>query len=262
VGCGVVFKVDPRGRESVLYTFTGGADGGIPEGPLVRDEQGNLYGTTVEGGDFDSLTCPTYKNGCGVVFKIDRDGKETVLHTFESAAGIYAPYPTGLTRDRDGTLYGTTTYGGTSGEGVVYKVKPGGEYTVFHNFNDSLSDGIYPMAPPTLIGKDIYGASFGGETVDFAGAGVIYKIDRSGNETFLYRFKEIDDGEFPANQLTPDEKGNLYGTTIGGGDPQAPACTLGCGVVYKVDLHLKCDDQHSRHNPWPDPFASHDDGKN
>lgn len=263
VGCGVVFRIDPRGRETVLYTFTGGADGGIPSGALVRDEEGNLYGTTLEGGDFSSLTCPTYKNGCGVIFKVDRHGKETVLHTFDAVAGIYAPNPTGLTRDRDGTLYGTTTNGGSNGEGVVYKLAVSGEYTVLHNFNYFVSDGMSPLAPPTLIGGDIYGATpSGGETPGFPGVGVIYKIDQSGNETVLYRFKGNDDGEVPANQLTPDENGNLYGTTVGGGDLQATGCTLGCGVVYKVDLHQKCDDHHRHHNAWHGPLARHDDCEN
>jgi uncharacterized repeat protein (TIGR03803 family) len=69
-GCGVVFKVDPAGKETVLYSFTGAADGGFPEAGLVLDEDGNLYGTTNIGGD---LSCaPGFVSGCGVVFKLTR----------------------------------------------------------------------------------------------------------------------------------------------------------------------------------------------
>jgi uncharacterized repeat protein (TIGR03803 family) len=112
---GVVFKLDPTGRESVLHSFSGGQDGATPIdfGRLVLDSAGNLYGTAYQGG----LGCKLFPCG-GVVFKLPSTGKEIVLHTFRGADG-FNPYA-GLFLDRAGNLYGTTAYGGV-GYGVVFK---------------------------------------------------------------------------------------------------------------------------------------------
>jgi uncharacterized repeat protein (TIGR03803 family) len=114
---GVVFKVDTAGTETVLYAFTGGADGAYPLGGLVRDSAGNLYGTASGGG----------ASSQGAVFKVDTTGTETVLYSF--TGGEDGGYPlAGLTQDSAGNLYGTTSYGGsgrvTSGDGVVFMLKP------------------------------------------------------------------------------------------------------------------------------------------
>jgi uncharacterized repeat protein (TIGR03803 family) len=273
--CGVVFKIDPRGRETVLYAFTGGADGGSPQGALVRDEEGNLYGTTLFGGALNSVACfannpggnAALPFGCGVIFKVDRDGKETVLHEFDAYVDGYDP--TGLTRDRDGTLYGTTYYGGSpdqtdqglSGYGIVYKLDRSGKYTILHNFTGK-ADGGSPLGPPLPIGKDLYGTASGGGKLDddpnggsapfFGKSGVIYKLDQSSKETVLYTFQGLADGAIPESQLTQDNEGNLYGTTGSGGNFNAYYCPYGCGVVYKLTLHNKCNDDRHRHNDWPD----------
>ena len=122
-----MFKVDPSGKETVLYTFTGGMDGNLPLAPLVRDQQGNLYGTTLFGGDQGAF-CAGF---CGVVFKVAPTGKETVLYAFTGQADGENPYA-GLLRDKQGNLYGTTGYGGDLGSpqgwcggigcGVVFKL--------------------------------------------------------------------------------------------------------------------------------------------
>jgi len=78
-GCGVVFKLSPSGKETVLYRFTGGKDGGMPYGLAVRDAAGNYYGATLAGGSFAGV-CAGY--GCGTVFKVDLHGKDTVLYKF------------------------------------------------------------------------------------------------------------------------------------------------------------------------------------
>ena len=107
----MVFKLDPTGKETVLYAFTGGADGLGASSGLVRDEAGNLYGTTVMGGGLSGV-CPGLPlPGCGVVFKLDPNGKETVLHTFTGGADGYAPYGD-LLRDEAGNLYGAASNGG------------------------------------------------------------------------------------------------------------------------------------------------------
>jgi uncharacterized repeat protein (TIGR03803 family) len=121
--CGVVFKLDTNGNETVLYRFTGGADGGNPTAGLVIDSAGNLYGTTLLGGP---PGCQDFV--CGVVFKLDPSGKETVLHTFSGGTG-FGPYA-GLLMDPAGNLYGTTYFGGNlndcngQGCGVVFKITP------------------------------------------------------------------------------------------------------------------------------------------
>jgi uncharacterized repeat protein (TIGR03803 family) len=112
VGCGVVFKLDTTGTETVLHTFTAGADGAEPDAGLIRDSAGNFYGTTYLGGI----------NGNGVVFKLDTTGTETVLYSFTGGADGGSP-AAGLIRDSAGNLYGTTYEGGTSDAGVVFKLE-------------------------------------------------------------------------------------------------------------------------------------------
>jgi uncharacterized repeat protein (TIGR03803 family) len=118
-GCGVVFKLDPTGKETVLHSFAGGADGGNPLAGLVRDTAGNLYGTTSYGGDLSG--CGGF--GCGVVFKLDPTGTETVLYSFTGGPDGGHPWA-GLVLDAAGNLYGTTYYGGASGQGVVFQLTP------------------------------------------------------------------------------------------------------------------------------------------
>jgi uncharacterized repeat protein (TIGR03803 family) len=131
-GCGTVFELSPksggRWEETVVYSFCSienCADGEEPvSGPLVRDSAGNIYGTTIFGGAYRNCN----GDACGVVFKLDPTGKETVLHSFTGGADGAFPYA-GLTRDSSGNLYGTAWQGGamcfTSYTcGVVFKITP------------------------------------------------------------------------------------------------------------------------------------------
>jgi uncharacterized repeat protein (TIGR03803 family) len=131
--CGVVFKLTKESNggweQSVLHSFVGD-DGAIPDAELVRDSAGNLYGTTANGGD---MTCPYSYWGCGTVFKIDRSGKETVLHTFRGPDGV-SPQAGLLLEESTHVLYGTATSGGdltgancnvphyVAGCGVVFRI--------------------------------------------------------------------------------------------------------------------------------------------
>jgi uncharacterized repeat protein (TIGR03803 family) len=108
-GCGVVFKLDPAGKETVLYTFGRDADGRYPYAGLVRDAAGNLYGTTEWGGD----TSRCLPMGCGLVFKLDPAGKETVLYRFHGPDGAFPEWAP-LLRDTAGNLHGMTEQGGNS----------------------------------------------------------------------------------------------------------------------------------------------------
>jgi uncharacterized repeat protein (TIGR03803 family) len=130
-GCGTVFELSPQPggswKETVLYAFcslSGCADGEAPgTGPLVRDAHGNLYGTTYFGGAHRNCN----GDACGVVFRLDTSGKETVLYSFTGGAGGAFPLA-GLVMDATGALYGTTQGGGDpsciDGCGTVFKIIP------------------------------------------------------------------------------------------------------------------------------------------
>lgn len=156
-GCGTVFKVNKSGKETVLYSFTGAADGGYPEAGLVADAAGNLYGTTNTGGD---LSCNSGV-GCGTAFKMDKLGTETVLHSFAGGTDGASPIA-GLIMDAAGNLVGTTAEGGTYNSGTIFKVSTSGTETVLHSFNGQ-SGGLYPEG---ALFRDsagnIYGTTNGG----------------------------------------------------------------------------------------------------
>src|SRR5271157_3654888 len=137
--------------ESVLYSFTGSPDGADPYAGLVQDAQGNLYGTTFEGGD---IPCSP-PDGCGTVFKLDTTLKETVLYSFTGTGGDGSwPAYAGLVLDAQGNLYGTTPYGGDlacfppNGCGTVFKVDTTGTETVLYSFcsQSGCTDGAFPHA--------------------------------------------------------------------------------------------------------------------
>jgi uncharacterized repeat protein (TIGR03803 family) len=214
-GYGVVYKVDTAGNATVLHNFTNGADGGYPYGGVIRDWKGNLYGTTNGGG----------ASGAGVVFKIGTSGNEMVLYSF--TGGADGGYPLGgVILDSKGNLYGTTNGGGASGGGVVFKIDTSGNETVLYSFTGG-ADGGGPLAGVILDSKgNLYGTTNGGGA---SNAGVVFKVDTSGDETVLYSFTGGADGGGPLwVVLARDSGGNLYGTTVSGGASNA-------GVVFKVD---------------------------
>jgi len=222
-GSGVVFKVDPSGNETVLYTFTGGADGGVPLGGVVMDSAGNLYGTTEYGGVAAGTA------GFGVVFKLDPSGNETVLHSF--TGGEDGGFPlAGVVLDPPGNLYGTTYQGGASNQGVVFQVDTAGNETVLHSFNSGVGDGGNPMAGVILDSEgNLYGTTLFGGT---PGRGGIFAIDAAGNEVVLYGFADGLDGAYPKAGVTLSPAGQLYGTTNLAG-------ASGGGVVFKISGGLK-----------------------
>ena len=235
VGCGTVIRVGKSGKTTVLYAFTGGADGGTPSGSLIEDADGSLYGATFWGGDLSGC-------GCGVLFKLDRFGSETVLYTFAGKADGANPNG-GLVWGAEGNLYGTAAYGGDSscypGCGTVFKLNTNGQVTVLHSFTAG-ADGVYPYAGLIRDMKgNLYGTTAGGgkpTKLCPTGCGTVFKVGKTGEETVLYSFKGGTDGVTPYAGLIRDAAGNLYGTTPWGGDP---SCSDGlggrCGVVFKVD---------------------------
>jgi uncharacterized repeat protein (TIGR03803 family) len=225
-GCGTVFKRDTAGKQTVLYTFTGKADGSGPFANLVMDPAGNLYGTTGYGGNpscFVGL-------GCGVIFKLDTTGKESVLYTFADKTDGKSPQ--GLARDGLSNLYGVTYDSGTQGFGAVFKLDKTGELTILYSFTGG-SDSGDPKGP-IIIDKsgNLYGTTYG-VGIGLQGFGVVYKLDSADNFTVLYTFNGTTDGQYPGN-LVLDAAGNLYGIALGGGT--GTDCYYGgCGTLFKLD---------------------------
>jgi uncharacterized repeat protein (TIGR03803 family) len=221
-GCGTVYRVTPLGVETVLYRFTGGADGAFPSAAPILDSAGNLYGTALLGGD---LTCALGQGlDCGTVWKLDTSGNLTVLYSFTGPDG--GGPGAALLMDSTSDLYGVTGAGGDLscnegyGCGVVFEIDSSGNFSVLHSFVGGSADGMGPQA--ALIedaGGNLYGTTAaGGNQSCVNGCGVVFKLDPSGNETILHYFTGgTTDGWGPESPLTTDGKGNLYGTTVLGG---------------------------------------------
>ncbi len=172
-GCGTVFKLDKTGKETVLHSFVGDPDGCFPNGTLVKDVAGNLYGITGSCGASDE----------GMVWKLSKNGTETVLHNFAGGSSDGAYPVAGVILDAKGNLYGDSENGGSyecggSGCGTVYKLNNKGVVTLLHRFNGS--DGQFPIGGLIRDAKgDFYdttyeggGAGCGG---DF-GCGIVWKL--------------------------------------------------------------------------------------
>jgi len=236
---GTVFKLDKNYNETVLHTFHEPAEGYWPNA-LIGDGQGNLYGTTEEGGN---STC-NYGEGCGVVFKLDKGKKETVLHAF--VGGTDGAQPSGgLVRDTLGNLYGTTYFGGDLiscppfGCGTVFKIDPNGTETILYSFTGAGGDGSNPSGSIVLDENGtLYGATATGGGAGCPGfqgeCGTVFKLDASGAETVLYRFTGTNgDGRDPEGGVVMDAAGNLYGTTRNGGNT---GCYTGCGTAFRLGV--------------------------
>ena len=225
-GYGTVFKIDATGKETVLHNFggLGGEDGANPYAGLASDAQGNLYGTTVNGGD---PACR--QGGCGTVFKVDTTGTETVIYSFR-LAGLDGAFPRAdLLLDAQGNLYGTTFRGGAHGTGTVFTVDTTGNETALFSFNEFSGVGDSPHAGLVWGAQgDLYGTTELGGCRCPSGAGTIFKVDTTGTETVLYGFGGSPDGSNPLASLMLDAQGNLYGTTWRGG-------TDSDGTVFKLD---------------------------
>ena len=218
---GTVFKVSTAGKETVLHSFLGYYyheqhyyDGANPLASLV-DVQGKLYGTTYSGGANQYY---------GTVFKIDRGGREKVLHSF-------IPYSDGANPaanlvDVKGTLYGTTVDGGSLlsiGGGTVFSISKTGAEKVIYSFGYYGPDGSFPDTGLINVGGMLYGTVPHGGAI---GNGTVFSMTTSGNLTLLHDFVTAYDGNQPNAPLV-NVKGTLYGTTDKGG-------SYGKGTVFSV----------------------------
>jgi len=226
-GCGTAFKMDKNGNILWLHRFSG-ANGETPFPGLLRDATGNLYGTTIYGGRA-SHTCSL---GCGVVFKLGKNGEETVLHHFTGEHDGY--YPVGpLAMDKKRNLYGATQLGGTSGVGTVFRLSPSGEKKILYSFTGG-ADGYAPGAGVVLDAQDnVYGTTLiGGSGFGNSGYGVVFQVSPGGVETVLHTFGG-DEGANPGSSLIFDSTGNLFGTTQTGGELTCDGGE-GCGVLFEL----------------------------
>src|SRR5947207_9175763 len=230
-GGGTVFRLSPTPNgwvHTVLYSFTGGADGGEPYKGVTLDREGNLYGSAVTGG---SGSC---EGGCGVVYKLTNSGgtwTQSVIHAFTGGDDGSGPGAR-VTVDRSGNVYGMTPTGGAYGLGMIYKIHqvPNGPltFTVIHTFTGG-SDGGSGSAGRMILPKGhLYGAATTGGNY---GSGIVFELTPRGVGEWhfktIYSFQGQPDGSFPYGALLFDRGGNIYGTTYYGGEN-------GIGAVYEL----------------------------
>lgn len=211
-----------------VHSFTG-TDGANPYAGLVQGTDGNLYGTTIDGGAYAS----------GNVIKITPAGTLTSLYSFCSQSNCPdGQYPVStLVLGPDGDFYGTTQNGGIFNAlyGTIFKVSPSGTLTTLHSFN--ATDGVSPYGSLLLASNgNFYGtATEGGSCISAGGCGTIFTMTPSGTFTTLYNFclqTNCPDGQFPGGGLIEGSDGNIYGTTRSGGNL---TCAVGgCGTIFKI----------------------------
>jgi uncharacterized repeat protein (TIGR03803 family) len=223
-GCGTIFRLSHDGKsETTVYRFKGGADGAEPIAGLIAVGSA-LYGTTEYGGEHTDR-CAI---GCGTVFRVSKDGAESVLHRFTYQRGTdEGAYPAAGLTPLDGALYGTTEGGGDQrGDGTAFRVSTSGVERVIYAFSrGKKTDGVAPEAALIAVNGALYGTTVRGGTGD---AGTIFKMTRDGRETVLYRFIGPPQGARPVAALIYMNDA-FYGTTTGGGK-------LGEGTVFRLNL--------------------------
>jgi hypothetical protein len=250
--CGTVFKLSaPKKKggkwtEKILHSFAGVAegqqfgDGANPNGGLVLDSTGAVYGTVTFGGYQKGICDP---GGCGATFELvppakkGEAWKEKVLYRFHGRDG--ATPMAGVIFGRDGRLYGTLSAGATDANGTVFALagQAGGGLpwmeTVLYRFNDK-GDGTSPRGALIFDASgSLSGTALGGATH----RGVVFRLKapKNGNTwpfTALYNLKGSPDGDHPTSGMASDRRGNLYTTTQWGGTGQS--CQGGCGAVFEV----------------------------
>ena len=237
--CGVVYNLTPSHgswTQSVIYSFSGGSDGGSPLSGLTFDGAGNLYGTTFYGGQ----TC---RYGCGTVYQLTPTGQgwtETVLYSFPNVAGGTNPWG-GLIFDSSGNLYGTTSQGGDFncvpvGCGTVFSLSPGNGgwvYTVLYTFTESNDQEARASLFMDAVGN-LYGTTYGDSSDTYGNVFQLTPSNGSWIYTSLHEFTRGADGGDPSGSVIMDAQGNLYGTASLWGQTGGICSTYGCGTVWEI----------------------------
>jgi uncharacterized repeat protein (TIGR03803 family) len=237
-GCGTIFKLTPSGNLTLLYSFCGGygcgsypPDGADPRGRLALGPDGNLYGTTQQGGYYNGV----YNSG--IIFRISLSGAGyQIMHTFSGCCGTGdGNGPTaGLTLASDGNFYGTTQFGGTSDNGTVFKMNLAGTVTILHSFAQD-ANGAEPLGALIQAGDgNLYGTCYTGGTNS---SGTVFRISTSGNFQKIFDFSQAaGDTGYPKAGVIQASDGNLYGTTaLGGSDLEGTIYQLTLGGAYTLE---------------------------
>jgi uncharacterized repeat protein (TIGR03803 family) len=216
---GYIYRLDPiTGDFRHLHDFDG-SDGAVPTGPLFQAGDGFFYGTTNQGGTWNT----------GVIYKVNVAGDFVLLHSLDLFwPGEGSEPKGGVIQASDGLFYGTTEQGGYGGE--IFRIDAVGNFTILHRFDAYGSDGLRPVSG-LIEGRDgfLYGtAPVGGLPVDGTRYGVVYRMDKAGTVTVVHTFTGPD-GIHPSAALTQGADGALYGSTIVGG-------AFGLGVLFRIDL--------------------------
>ncbi|HWY54581.1 MAG TPA: choice-of-anchor tandem repeat GloVer-containing protein [Terriglobales bacterium] len=250
--CGTIFKLSPpqtkggKWKEKVLYSFKNGKDGANPNGGLIFDQAGALYGTTYSGGSTTNCVFTGFA-GCGTVFRLQSTAgegawSEQVLYRIKGRPDDGVHPLAGVTLGTKGDVYGTAIGGGKQEGGVVFQLVPPGENggswieTVIHAFSLGGDGGASPMGGLIIDGKGNLLGTTNAEGVYFGGT--VFRLGVPGTHGekwdfgLLYSFKGPPDAQFPAAQLFPDKAGHLYSTTQNGGTGQS--CQGGCGSVFEL----------------------------
>ncbi|MGB6676432.1 MAG: choice-of-anchor tandem repeat GloVer-containing protein [Terriglobales bacterium] len=249
-GCGTVYELSPPAEtgglwtETILYSFPTAKQGYLPNGNLVFDSAGNLYGATTFGGGKGTTCDEFYGGNCGAAFELSppkqKGGNwtEKVLHAFSGGTDGANPNG-GLALDSMGDIFGTTAFGGSSdcqgpGCGTIFKLttpkKADGAWTekMLHIFTDG-NDGAGPNGGLFLDTKGrLYGAAGGGGSARF---GVVFRLSLAGaewTEAVLHAFTDNEHGRNPVGPLSPDSSGGFYGTALVGPN--------GRGIVFHLAL--------------------------
>jgi uncharacterized repeat protein (TIGR03803 family) len=235
---GTVFELSPATgggwSEFVLHNFGAGTDGSEPYGGVILDAAGNLYGTTTLGG----------AHGDGTAFELSPvtggGWTEKMLHSFSGTTDGSQPFA-GLTFDAAGNLYGTALEGGTYGDGTVFELIPqsGGQWAgkVLHTFGEVNGNGALAYEPYGGVAFDQAGNLYGTTYYGGNGGGTVYELTPSAGgawkETPVRNFGGPG-GAQPLSGVVIDAAGNLYGTTVAGGNEHTKCASAGCGVVYEL----------------------------
>ena len=212
-GCGTLFKIDSTGNFTSLHLFEG-TEGATPNAPLTRANDGYFYGTTSRGGGTAQA---------GTVFRMDSSGVVTLLHSFSGPPDGYIPNE-GLIQASDGYLYGTTSDGGSSNLGTVFRIDSSGNLVTLHSFSGP--DGSHPTGG-LIQGTDgfLYGVTGPAST------GTIFRTDLSGNVTILHSFTGAD-GQAPSGIMQAKD-GSYYG---GASEPAINGRSWGTGIIFKISF--------------------------
>ncbi len=238
-GCGVIFRLSPTATgtwgESILHHFTGVPDGMSPYGNMILDGADNLYGTTSSGG----VACDGNNLGCGSVYQLTYSSgswSESILYTFDFTNG---ESPASLVEDASGNLYGVTVFGGLnngscySGCGTVFELSPstsGWTGSSIYQLPSNGADGLQPNAVITN-GGNLYIAMTDFEQGEYGGVIELSPSASGWTETPLFGFANLTQGS-DVTSLLMDASGNIFGTTLTGGDTSS--LTSGDGVFFEI----------------------------